>query len=429
MKLTIIGGASAYTPDIIAGLLREREAFAACELVLHDIDPVHLRIIERLTEAMTRAAGVDWQVVSTLDRACALTGAHFVLTQPRVGGLQGRSLDERIGLSHGVIGQETLGAGGFSFAWRTIPMILQIVQEVQKLAPKAWIINYANPAGMVTSAVLRRFPTARFIGLCDMPTGLQGAIACLLRKPSQRVSLQYAGMNHAGWCHQVLLDDIDILPRLRHLIRFLGPIAAMLPPSEKTGTMKLLHAYGLVADPYLRYYYETPRVLARLLRQRRTRAEILMERIAKLYRHYEVVGMAKNPTLRMHRGHSSHADLASQVIATMAAGRRGRFVIQQRNGGAVPDLPADEVAQFPVWIEGESIQPIAQPRLPGALAGLIQQIHASESHNVTAALQGDRLAAVEALSENPLVGRPALAETLVEEFLAAHRPFLPQFFG
>jgi len=165
MKLTIIGGASAYTPDIILGLLQDHTLYAGGELCLHDIDEENLRLIERLARGLVRAAGADLRVTATQDRAEAITGARFILTQPRVGGLRHRALDERIPLKHGLIGQETLGLGGFAFAWRTIPLMLEIVEEVRRLAPEAWIINYANPAGMVTEAVIRRFPDARFIGL------------------------------------------------------------------------------------------------------------------------------------------------------------------------------------------------------------------------------------------------------------------------
>lgn len=425
----IIGGASAYTPDIVLGLLGEQAVLRGWELALHDVDPENLELIARLIRALVRKAGAEIRVTATTDRAAAISGARFILTQPRVGGLKGRALDERIPMKHGVIGQETLGPGGFAFAWRTIPLLLEIVDEVQRLAPEAWIINYANPAGMVTEAVVRRFPGARFIGLCDMPTGLQWAVGKLLRVDFHRIALDYGGINHGGWCRRVLLDGVDILPRLLRWGRVLGMLTGFLPAGEATGTLRLLNRYGMLPDPYLRYYYFKDQMLKKLQSQSRTRAEVLMQRLPKLYSHYAAVGAADRPALRMHRGHQSHGDLAARVIATMASGRRERFVVQQVNGGAVPNLPAGEAAHFPAWVDGEGWTPIPVPPLDSAVAALLVQVKASESMNVEAALTGDRVRAVQAAASNPLVPSREVAERIVSELLEAHRAHLPQFFG
>ncbi|HEY3365196.1 MAG TPA: hypothetical protein VGK74_09105 [Symbiobacteriaceae bacterium] len=427
MKLVIIGGASAYTPDIIDGLLKERQVFAGWELALHDIDAPNLDVIAKLARGMVRAVGADLTVTATTERAKAITGARFILTQPRAGGFKARALDERIPLKYGVIGQETLGPGGLAFAWRTIPLMLDIVAEVRRLAPEAWIINYANPAGMVTEAVFRQFPDARFIGLCDMPTGVQWAIGKLLRVDFHRIGLCYAGINHGGWSPQVQLDDQEIIDRLKRWVSVLGPVANVLPLTEETGTVRLFHRYGMVPDPYLRYYYYKDRMLAKLKAGRQTRAELLMERLPALYAHYAKVAAADRPVLTEHRGHQSHADLAAQVIAAMAADRRTRFVIQQKNGGTIPNLPADGSAQFPAWVDGKGWEPIPQPPIAEAVAPLIQQIKTSETLNVTASITGDAGLAVEAAAANPLVPRRQVAEVIVAELMKAHRPYLPQF--
>ncbi len=427
MKLVIIGGASAYTPDIIDGLLKEKALFAGGELCLHDVDEVNLQVIRRLAEGQVRMAGADLKVTATSDRTQAITGARFILTQPRVGGLKHRALDERIPLKHGVIGQETLGPGGLSFAWRTIPVILEIVEETKRLAPQAWIINYANPAGMVTEAVIQRYPDARFIGLCDMPTGVQWGIGRLMRVDFHRITLDYAGINHGGWSRRVLLDGEDVTTRLRRWARLLGPVAGVLPLTEETGTLRLFREHGMVPDPYLRYYYYTDRILKKMQGSAKTRAEVLMERLPQLYGHYETASAQQEPVLTMHRGHQSHSDLASQVIAAMAANRRVRFVIQQRNAGAIPNLPADEAAQFPAWVGANGFERISLPPIPEEEAPLIQQIKAAETVNVRAALTGDRSLAVEAAAMNPLVPSRAQAERIVGELLHVHREYLPQF--
>ncbi|HYG56925.1 MAG TPA: hypothetical protein VD902_02510, partial [Symbiobacteriaceae bacterium] len=356
-----------------------------------------------------------------------ISAARFILTQPRVGGFKHRAMDERIPLKYGLIGQETLGAGGLSFAWRTIPLMLEIVEQVRRLAPEAWIINYANPAGMVTEAVIRRFPDARFIGLCDMPTGVQWAIGKVLRVDFHRIALDYGGINHGGWSRRVLLDGEDVMPRLLRWARVLGTIAAVLPVTEETGTLRLFREFDMVPDPYLRYYYYKDRILRKLQKAARTRAEVLMERLPLLYGHYETVSSAERPVLSQHRGHTSHSDLASQVIAAMAAGRRSRFVIQQRNGGAVPNLPEVEAAQFPAWVDGRGWEPIPVEPIPEPAAALIRQVKAAESVNVTAALEGNVNLAIEAAAANPLVVRRQVAEAVVMDLIKAHREFLPQF--
>lgn len=428
MKLVIVGGASAYTPDIVEGLLHHKDQFAGWELVLFDIDPKHLTVIERLCQRMVAAAGADVRVSATTDRGGALERARFVLNQPRAGGLRGRDLDERIALRHDVIGQETLGAGGISFAWRSIPLVLDIMADVHRLAPEAWVINYANPCGMVTEAVIRKYPDARFIGLCDMPTGLQWALGKLLRVDFHRIALDYAGLNHGGWSERVLLDGEDLLPRIRRWARWIPEF--LIPPlREGGGTFRLFRRHGLLPDPYLRYYYFKDAMLERLKRRKRTRASEVMERLPLLYGHYETVSRQEVPRLTLHRGHTSHKDLAAQVIATMASGRKARFVIQQRNGGSVPDLPAAEQAQFPALIGPEGIVRTPVAALPATLSPLIRQIKASESLAVEAAMEGDRAKAVEAMEINPLVGERKTAERLVEAYLAAHRENLPQFHG
>lgn len=428
-KFLLIGGASAYTPDILLGLLREPDLVADWEVWLHDIDQPKLALMGRLAERLAAAAGVRWQVRTTLDRREAIQGSNFILSQPRVGGLAGRQKDEEIPRELGLIGQETLGAGGFAFAWRTIPVILGVVAEAQELAPEAWVINYANPAGMVTEAVLRRFPGARFIGLCDMPAGLLQSIAALLRVDPHRVTADWTGINHAGWGRRIYVDGEEALGRIRGIGRLGGLLAGLLPLNEVTGTLRLFRRYGLLPDAYLRYYYKTDEMLARQRRQRQTRAEQVSARLPDLYAHYEAVADGREAQLRLHRGHSSHADLAATVIRTMAAGRRGRFIIQQVNQGQLPDLPLGRAAQFPAMVGPEGWAPVAQEPLPAELPGLLREIQAAEGLNVEAALTGDRAKAVEALAATPLVRDRALAERLVERFLATHRPHLPQFWG
>lgn len=426
-KLAIVGGGSAYTPDILASLLVEKELFAGWEWVLHDVDERAVGIIAALARAMVRSSGAEVRVSHTTDRTQALTGARFVLAQPRPGGLKSRSLDEKIPLRHGVLGQETLGAGGFAFAWRSIPVALELVAEMRRLAPEAWLISYTNPAGMVAEAVTRTYPDARFLALCDMPTGVQWELARVLRVDPHRLELEYRGINHGGWIESVRLDgEQDLLPRVRRMARWL-PVR-WLPVGEATGTIRLLQEHGRIPDPYLRYYYYTDAIVSRLRKRRRTRADEVMARVRMLYDHFQAEARAERPDLRVHRGHASHSDLAAALIRNMVAGRRGRFIIQQQNRGHLQGLPPGRAAQFPAMVGPDGWEPLPVTPLPEPQAELIRQIQEAEYRNVSATLAGDRAQAVEAMALNPLVGSRPLAERLVEELLAAHRPYLPTFY-
>ncbi|BDG59261.1 family 4 glycosyl hydrolase [Caldinitratiruptor microaerophilus] len=426
-KLAIIGGGSAYTPDILESLLAEPHLFQGWEWVLHDVDRAAVATIARLGQGLARAAGCEVRVRPTLDLAEALAGARFVLAQPRPGGLRHRALDERIPLRHGVIGQETVGPGGLSFAWRSIPVMVEVARQMARLAPGAWLISYTNPAGMVCEALLRVQPGVRFLCLCDMPSGLQHEIARVLRADPGRVALEYRGLNHAGWSARVLLDGEDVTPRLLRLARRL-PVE-WLWPGEVAGTVRLFKEHGHLPDPYLRYYYYTDAILRRLRRARRTRAEVLLERLPRLYAHFRAQAAAPRPRLRLHRGHATHGDLAAGIIRAIAAGRRERYVIQQQNAGHVGGLVPGHAAQFPAEVGPDGWRPLPVPALDGPEGELIRRIQAAELRNVDAALTGDRQAAVEAMALNPLVPSRAVAERLVEELLAAHREYLPQFGG
>lgn len=428
MKLTIIGGGSAYTPDILQSLLAEAHLFQGWEWVLHDVDQRAAGIIAQLGRALIRQAGAEIRLSHTLDREAALAGARYVLAQPRPGGLKGRSLDEKIPLRHGLLGWETVGAGGFAFAWRAIPVALEIVRDMRRLCPEAWLISYTNPAGMVCEAVIRTFPDARFLALCDMPTGLQWEAARLLRVDPHRLGLEYRGINHAGWVARLLLDGReDVLPRLLTWARRLF-VADWLPPGEFAGTVRLIRRHGKLPDPYLRFYYFTAEIVARLLRSRETRADVVMRKVRRLYDHYQEQARSPRPRLTFHRGHAAHSDLSAAVIRTLAAGRRALFVIQQRNGGHVGGLPAGHAAQFPAEVSPAGWTPLPVAPLPEPEGELIRSIQAAEILNVEAVLGGSREQAVAAMAANPLVRDPRKAAQLVEEFLAAHRPHLPTFF-
>lgn len=434
-KLTIVGGGSAYTPDILLSLLRGKDLFAGWNWVLYDVAEEPARIIASLGQALANEARAEVKVTYTLDKDEALDGARFILAQPRPGGLRHRALDERIPLRHGVIGQETVGPGGLSFAWRSIPVVMDLLDTALKRAePGFWFISYTNPAGMVCEAVLKKYPNARFLALCDEPSGVQHEIARLLRVEPSRLEMEYRGINHAGWVDHLYLKPApgeqgevrDVLPKIRSWARWVPPFVS--PVGEVFGTIKLVKEHGSLPDPYLRYYYYTDIIFSHLSKLKMTRAEYLMRWVEKLYAYYQKEAASPKPRLRMHRGHASHSDLAASVILTLLSGRRARFIIQQRNEGNVPGLPEGHAAQFLADVGPDGWRPVPVPPLTEKQSTLIRRIQEAEILNAEAALKGDRSLAVEAMATNPLVPSRAVAEKLVDELLEAHREFLPQFF-
>ncbi|HHY34079.1 MAG TPA: hypothetical protein GX510_00360 [Firmicutes bacterium] len=434
-KLTIVGGGSAYTPDILLSLLREKDLFAGWHWVLYDVAEEPARIVASLGQALVNEAGAEVKVTYTLDKHEALDGARFVLAQPRPGGLRHRALDERIPLRYGVIGQETVGPGGLSFAWRSIPVVMDLLETSLQIAePGFWFVSYTNPAGMVCEAVLKKYPNARFIALCDEPSGVQREIARFLRVEPSRLEMEYRGVNHAGWVDHLYLKPApgdegevkDVLPKIRSWARWIPSLVA--PTGETFGTIRLIKEHGSLPDPYLRYYYYRDVIFSHLSRLKVTRAEYLMHRVEELYTHYEREAARPRPRLRMHRGHASHSDLAASVILTLLSGRRARFIIQQRNEGNVPGLPHGHAAQFPADVGPDGWHPVPVPPLTERQSALIRRIQDAEILNAEAALKGDRSLAIEAMALNPLVPSKAVAQKLVDELLEAHREFLPQFF-
>lgn len=425
-KLVVVGGASAYTPGIIEAVAADREAFNGWEVVLYDIDANHLDIVGRLCRQMLKAAGATVRLRWTLDRAEAVTGAQFVLNQIRAGGLAGRLLDERIPLKYDVIGNETIGPGGMAYAWRSIPACVEIVRDVVRLAPGAWVINYANPAGMVTEGVLRAVPGAKIIGLCDMPEGLLWALSLVMRTGLDRLQIDNSGVNHQGWM-RLYKDGRDITERLRRLTRWIP--SRWVPEHYAMPMLRLLQRYGLIPSPYLRYYYFQDAYVRRAKAARRVRAEEVQAMLPGIYSHYDEQATKERPVLKKRRGLAVHGDLAVRVIAAMATGRNERHVINQINAGAVVGLPQDRVAEFPARITAQGFVRLPQAPLPPELLGLIQQVKQAEALAVDAALSGDHALATEAVAASPLVPGRQVAEKLAADLLQAHRDHLPQFFG
>lgn len=428
-KIAIIGGASAYTPDIILGLIEHAGVLAGSEIVLMDIDEPHLQVIAGLSRRLAEHAGADLRITHTTDRRRAVDQADFLLPQYRAGGLQGRFLDETIPLRYGVVGQETMGPGGLSFAMRAIPVALELAKDVKELAPNAWWLNYANPTSMVTQA-LTWATDLKVIGLCDAPVGMVYEIARLFRFPLEGVTFDYAGINHAGWITAVYRGGQDVLPRLHRLTRWLP--AGLIPDQRASHVLRLFQEHGLVPNYYLAYHYFRGAMFEHARRDAekgRSRSQVIMRELPDLYAHYREVAGRSEPRLIKHRGHASHADLAVEVIAAMVTGKRSRFIVNVPGQGALSDFEPDRVVEIPVWVDGSGYERIPMGRLPEFGADLIHRVKRSEDLISRASITGDRQMALDAFAAHPLIPSRDVAENMLGELLVAHRDYLPQFWN
>ena len=416
MKLAVVGGGSTYTPELVAGLARERERLDLRELALHDIDPQRREIVGGLAGRMLSAGGYDGDLSVTDDLERALDGASFVLIQLRVGGQTARLTDETIPLACGCIGQETTGAGGLGKALRTVPVVLEIAERVRELAAEdAWIVDFTNPVGIVVRGLLDA--GHRAVGLCNVAIGLQRSLAQLLEVEPERVLIDQVGLNHLTWVRAVYVDGDDVLPEL--LAERVDELAYDFPPS-------LLERLGAIPSYYLRYFYLHDEVLEEQRRSKPRAAEVaeIERELLELYRD---PGLKTKPALLERRGGAYYSEAATQLVAALATGSGDEQVVDVRNGGTVAGLADDDAVELPVRIEASGPVPLPQQPLAPELLGLVQHVASYERLAAEAAVSGDRDLVYKALLAHPLIGQTAQAEELTERLLAEGSEHLPQF--
>ena len=416
-KVTVVGAGSTYTPELVEGFARRAERLPVDELVLLDIDRERLEVVGGLAGRMLDRLGWPGRLTLTGDRDAAIDGADFVLLQLRVGGQAARLVDETLPLKFGVIGQETTGAGGFAKALRTVPVVLELAELTAKRAAKdAWIIDFTNPVGIVTQALLD--DGHRALGLCNVAITLQRRIAKRFDVAPERVQLEHVGLNHLSWERAIRIDGED---RLRAL---LDEDAAELA-EELRLPADMLRWIGAVPSYYLRYYYLTRTVLEEQ-RNGHTRAQDVMDIEARLLEMYRDPDLAEKPELLDHRGGAFYSEAAAQLIASLYDGAGDVQVVDVRNGGALPDLPDAAVVEIPAVIDREGAHPLPLDPLEPEQRGLVQAVKAYEQLTIQAAKTGDRATAMKALATNPLVGAE-VAGPLLDAILEADRAHLPQF--
>ena len=409
MKLTVIGSGSTYTPELVSGLSRERARVPVEELVLHDIDEERRTVVGEMAARMLERQGFGGTLTVTDDLDAAVDGASFVLLQLRVGGQATRLRDETVPLACGCIGQETTGAGGFAKAMRTVPIVLGIAERVRALAePDAWIVDFTNPVGIVTRALLDA--GHRAIGLCNVAIGVQREVARLLAMPPERVLVDHVGLNHLTWVRRVLVDERDVLPEL--LQRHGEELArhAALP-------LRLLEELGAIPSSYLRYFYAHDAVLTEQ-RDGVPRAAAVAEIEAQLLDIYRDAEVAEKPALLEQRGGAFYSEAATALIASLSADSGDVQVVDVRNGGIVTGLSDDDVVELPARVGRTGAMPLPQPPLAPELLGLVQHVSAYERLTAEAAVTRDPVTARKALLTHPLIGQDELAGTLLDALLA-----------
>jgi 6-phospho-beta-glucosidase len=417
VKVAVVGGGSTYTPELVEGFVTRAGRMPVDELVLLDIDPERLAVVGSLAERMVRKAGWSGTVRMTERREEALEGADFVVVQLRVGGNQARLLDETIPPRFGCIGQETTGPGGFAKALRTVPVVLELAELTAKIgADGAWFVDFTNPTGLVTQALLD--DGHRALGLCNVAIGFQREFAQMFGVPADRVILDHVGLNHLTWERKILVEGVDRLPEL---------IARTDREDWEGAPIELVRILGAIPSYYLHYYYRTEDVLAEQ-KNGRTRAEEVLEIEESLLEMYRDPALDHKPKLLEERGGAFYSDAAAALIASLNDGKEDVQVVNVRNEGAIPNLADDDVVEVSCTVDRTGAHPLPTDPLAPEMLGLVQHAKAYEHLAIEAARTGSRAVALKALMANPLVGDYDVASPLLDALLEANRPLLPRFF-
>ncbi|AOA02459.1 6-phospho-beta-glucosidase [Carnobacterium maltaromaticum] len=434
LKIVTIGGGSSYTPELVEGFIKRYEELPLTELWLVDVEAGEEKqsIVGEMAKRMFKAAGIDCEVHLTLDRKSALKDADFVTTQLRVGQLDARILDERIPLSHGMIGQETNGAGGIFKALRTVPVILDIVEDMKVLCPNAWLVNFANPAGMVTEAVLRYGKWDKVVGLCNIPVNAEVEEAEILGRKQEELFFQFAGINHLHWHTVVDNQDNDLTDEL--IARMYGKDAdgksIVANIKDNNLIFEQVENLHMVPCPYHMYYYMTDEMLKDELedfKNNGTRAEKVKAIEKELFELYKDPELDHKPQQLAERGGARYSDAACNIINSIYNDKRLIMTVSTKNNGTVTDLPADSAVEVTCMITGNGPVPFQFGGFAPAERGLLQLMKAMEELTIEAAVTGDYGTLLQAFTTNPLITSGNEGKQVMDELLEAHKQYLPQF--
>jgi len=428
MKVAVVGAGSSYTPELVHGFLERVPSFPLRELWLMDIQPERLEIVGGFARRMVRARGEPFRVFLTSDQRLAVSGADYVITQLRVGGMQARREDEYLGRRHGLVGQETTGVGGMAKALRTIPVILGIARDMQALAPGALLVNFTNPAGLITEAVTRYAPDVPVVGVCNAPITFKMSVLRQLEEREgleiapERAELDTLGLNHLSWHRGLTVDGENLWPRVLEAY-----VASLRADPEPEWPPELIETLRMIPNYYLQYYYRTAHKVAAQQKWPPSRAEEVMEVEADLLQQYADPECTEPPEDLMRRGGVYYSTVATQLLNAHYNDLGEHHVVNVRHAGAVKGWPEDWVLEMPCRVDRAGIHPVPAEPLPPVCFGLLAHVKAYELLTVEAAVHGDRTAAYQALLAHPLGPQADKVQAVLDDMLETHRAYLPQF--
>lgn len=438
LKIVTIGGGSSYTPELIEGYILRKDELPIREIVLVDIEEgkEKLEIVGEMAKRQIKAAGLDWKVTLTLDRFEALKDADYVTTQFRVGLLNARVKDERIPLSHGVIGQETNGAGGIFKALRTIPVILDLIEDMKQQCPEAWLVNFTNPAGMVTEAAIKHGGWKRTLGLCNVPIVFKKMTAAAKEVKEDDLFFNFAGINHFHW-HRVwdkegneLTDEIiDLFYNPDN--ESAGSDGALENVFAAKYNYEQIKDLQLLPSDYFRYYYMEDEMLDHSIQEfeeGKTRAQVVKATEKRLFELYKDPELDHKPEELTQRGGTYYSDAACEIIASIQNDKHTEMVVSTKNNGTITDLPYDAAIEASGVVTAKGFVPYNWGSFEHPAArGMLQVMKGMEETTIRAAITGDYGAALQAFTINPLIPSGKTAKTLLDQMLYAHKKYLPQF--
>ncbi|MEZ4589872.1 MAG: 6-phospho-beta-glucosidase [Chloroflexota bacterium] len=430
MKVTVFGGGSSYTPELINGFMERIDSFPLTELWLMDILPERLEIVGQFAQRMVAAKGAPFAVRLTTNQQEAIAEASYVTTQLRVGWMQARREDEYLGRRHGLIGQETTGIGGMAKALRTIPVILSIARDMQALAqPGALLVNFTNPAGLVTQALTNYAPEVTAVGVCNAPFHMKMNILAELAKMGiavepERAQLDTLGLNHLTWHRGFTVDGEDVWPRVieQYVAQLRQADSPEWPPA-------LIESLQMIPNYYLHYFYATQKKLGEQENWPPSRAEQVMQIEEALFAQYAEPDRTEPPAGLMERGGAYYSTVATQLLNAHYNDLHEQHVVNVPNRGAVAGWPDEWVLELPALVGRDGLKPIPARPLPPAAFGLMQQVKMYEMLTVEAAVHGDRSAAYQALLAHPLGPAVDKVQAVLDDMLVTHKNYLPQFWS
>jgi 6-phospho-beta-glucosidase len=457
VKIAILGAGGVRTPLIVGSMLRRQARLGLTELALMDIDAERLAIIGELARAEQDPAvpgqGAGFKIDCTIDPRAALDGADFVITTFRVGGIASRMVDERVPLRYGVLGQETTGPGGFAMAMRSIPVLLGYIRTMREVCPDAWLINFANPAGLLAEAAIMVGGWARTVGICDAPEGMRRVAAAITGLSPDTLYLDYFGLNHLGWVRAAFYRGQDLLPRFIAMLPAAGNVPGLPFDPE------FITALGMIPNEYLFYYYRSREAVNNVLREERTRGEQIADLNAALFDELRSLRAAGDlPGMRRahwayleqrgasymagETGHAhdlagfdpavaraltgeGYAGVALDLIEGLTGAAPRQMILNVPNAGAIHGMGEGDVVEVPAFVGSGMVRPMAVGDVPRGALGLMQEVKEYEKLTIAAATAGSYAKALQALTLHPLVRDGAVAKAILEEFRAGHGALFP----